>query len=587
MGEDAFLKEIQDSFLIEATELLEQAESLFLSLERADVDHTVTLDQLKRLAHNFKGSGKAVGFSDLSKFSHTIENLLVSLSSGARSLTSEVIEILLQANDALKSDLIELKANPLAVNDHSDLVRSINKIVDRQGEVPDESSRANNTKVSSLFAKPIVKKPVSKSIKDGSKPQMTDVEESIRVPIRKIDDLLNSFGEQVIFLSALDHYKDDLVKYQDEIHRTIFNLKKLAFDLQQSTITLRMITLKQTFSKLERAVWDSAKMTGKKVLCEIYGADQELDKIIVDQLADPLIHMVRNAVDHGLEMPEKRKEQNKDETGRVILMARREGGSFIIEIRDDGRGLNPKSIRAKAIEKKLISEDQNLSDKELYQLIFENGFSTKEQVSELSGRGVGMNVVKEMIEGLKGTCEIESEEGLGTCFRIRLPLTLSLFNGVLVSIDNERFVVPSSQITEIVNAKSVLFEEVQPGRRVFQLRERIYDYIQLQEVLCKPSRTSDQSLLIKRSISNISKTEKDMILISEVDGRYIGFSIQHIHGIFRVVQKPLSAEMGVCPGASGVTILGDGTPAFILSLRQIANQFGPRVFGAISKDMGA
>lgn len=547
---DLFLKEIQETFLGEAVEMLRQAEGFFLALEQPG-DHAEILAHLKRIAHNFKGSGQAVGFESLSKFSHCLENLLIALSEGHVALSGPAVQLLLDCNDALHRDIVHLRADLNAVLNHDSLLAKIDGLLSDSS--PGETPAKKHVTVERDGLVGVAGSSAANAI-ETSAPSPKD--ESIRIPMRRIDELLDAFGEQVIFLSALDHYKNDIDRHKDELVRTIFNLKKLAFDLQQSTLSLRMVNLKTLFSKLERAIRDAARQTGKNVRCVTVGAEQELDKIIVDQLSDPLIHMVRNAVDHGLESPRDRAQKGKHETGVVTLAAKREGGAFVIEIHDDGRGLDPARIRDKAIEKGLIGPDESKTEKELFALIFENGFSTKENVSELSGRGVGMNVVKEMILALKGSYEIDSKRDRGTVFKIKLPISLSLFNGLLVQIGDNRYLVPSSQISEIINSKDVEIREISCDRFVAQVRDNVLDLVELNGRLGEAAKT-------------VKNKGRQMILVADTPGGQVGFLVQKIHGIQRVVQKSLSPEMKSCPGAVGVTILGDGSPAVILDLKTL------------------
>jgi two-component system chemotaxis sensor kinase CheA len=398
--DDSFLKEIKDSFLTESEELLTRFEECLLSLEK-DEDHSNAYADLKRIAHNFKGSGKAVGFDSLSTFCHAIENLLVCLSSRTIDLNPKIVQLLLNCNDELKSNLIALRNDNSTVLNHSAFVLEIENTIKNEDSntlvKPDDETGEQQK----FFQAPVASK--NNLVHEPKK-----VDNFIRVPLSKIDDLLNTFGEQVIYLSALDHYKDNFVKHEEEIQRILLTLKKLAFDLQHSTMTLRMVNLKSLFSKLDRCVRDASLGIGKKVEAEFFGSHLELDKTIVDQISDPLIHIIRNAVDHGIEDDEERASKQKNESGKVTITARREGGSFVIEIKDDGKGLDKDKILKKAQERGLVRENESLSEKEILELIFENGFSTKEQVSEFSGRGVGMNVVKEVVTSLKGTCEIES-----------------------------------------------------------------------------------------------------------------------------------------------------------------------------------
>lgn len=562
---DDFIKNLQDGFLVEADELIDQAESLCLSIEKTKGDSS-SFDQIKRVFHNFKGSSKAVGFDELANFAHNLENLLIALKNGEVSLTGKITNTLLECVDRMRSDVKALKKDRSVKLDHTQLKA---KIVMAQsgreaGEVPKTSTGPST---SNKIQKNDHQQSSTSTIVTGENeksaaPNMafvnkSAVDEFIRVPLKKIDDLLNAFGEQVIYLSALDFYKEDLNKYRDDIIRSIFNLKKTAFDLQQSTLTLRMINLKATFSKLERAIRDAAYMTGKQVQCFLHGADNELDKVIVDQLSDPLIHLARNAVDHGLELPKDRKAKGKPEVGMIHLRARREGVSFVIEIEDDGGGLDPARLAEKAISLGLINQDHNLSREELLNLIFKDGFSTKDVASEISGRGVGMNIVKETILHLKGTHEIFSEVNKGTLFRIKLPLTLSLFNGLLVMIGGQKFIIPSSQIQEIVRVLDVQGLDIDSGSRVIQMRDEILELLDINKIL---GRSDDREFLDRK---------KDMILIATIDRTKIGFVVSQVLGVHRTVQKPISPEMTACPGASGVTILGDGTPAIILDLRYL------------------
>jgi two-component system chemotaxis sensor kinase CheA len=560
MINDDFLKEIQEGFLVEADDLLEQAEALFMSLER-DEDHFNSFEQLKRLAHNFKGSGKAVGFDELSKFCHSLENLLVALSSGAMVLTPKVTQLLLQCNDALRLDVRKLREDRNSVINHGDLETRLNDAVaDKDFEVEAPLHHDFHEMKSGQFNAPIK----TRSERRNNEPAVEAgvprnvSEDFIRISLKKIDELLDSFGEQVIFLSALDFYKDDLDRHHDDVIRTVFNLKKLAFDLQQSTLNLRMVTLKSLFSKLERAIRDAAIMTNKKVDCILSGTEQELDKVIVDQLSDPLIHMVRNSVDHGIEDNGTRRELKKREVGTIYLRAKREGGLFVIEVQDDGKGLDPEKILQKAISKGLVSPNEKLTREQIFDLIFENGFSTKDSATELSGRGVGMNVVKQMILSLKGSYEITSEVGQGSLFRIKLPLTLSLFNGLLVRIDTQKFVIPSSQILEIVTGAELQQMDLKRDTRICQLRDEVIEMLELPKHLVKG----------KSGVENTGK-RKEMLIVSPMDRGKVGFLVNSIYGIQRIVQKPLSPEMTTCPGASGVTILGDGSPAIILDLRAL------------------
>ena len=570
MSDDNFLLEIQESFLVEAIENLAQTESLFMALEKPESNHQDLFGQLKRLAHNFKGSGKAVGFDDISAFSHAFENLLIALSQKTIQLTSGVIDLLLRCNDALKNDLAILQADKTARIDHTDLMSQIQGAID--GKLADSGTTFGSVADSEQTEKSVdyddtethvhddasIAKPNLRVVKPAANQAAAVImkEDHIRIPIKRIEDLFNAFGEQVILMSALDHLKENFSQNKDELDRTIFNLKKITYDLQQSTLSLRMVNLKGLYAKLERAIRDVSRMTNKPVRCDFTGIEQELDKAIVDQISDALTHMVRNSVDHGLETAADRIISGKKEEGIVGVRAFREAGSFIIEIYDDGKGLDPDRIKMKAIEKGLIKADAKMNEKQIFDLIFENGFSTKEVASEISGRGVGMNVVKEVIQSLNGSYEIASKVGRGTKFRMKLPLSLSLFNGMCFMNQGQRYVVPSSQVLEIMNTEGLDFRETEKDQQVVQIRSDVNRIVDLRKVLI--SKTNKQESEVKN---------RDMVMIAQIEEEKACFRIEQVLGIVRVVQKPISPEMSVCPGSVGVTILGDGNPALILDLR--------------------
>ncbi len=584
MTDDSFLQEIQDDFLREASEILQKTEMLFLQLEKPG-NHSEVFNQLKRIAHNFKGSGKAVGFDSLSSFSHHIENLLIALHNNEIEISPEAIQLLLDCSDTLKNCINELQKNKKFELNNDHFIEQIDALLNNKNQsnhkpqlsnatVPETSQKPNNALNQSPFdqtelkhnqANPEERKKTELQ-KNEQKPselkQTTgltqSIDESIRIPLKKIDAILDTFGEQIIHLSTLDHLQEDVEKNKDELVRTIFNLKKLAFEIQQSTMSLRMVNLKSLFTKLERAIRDASKATKKNVLYQLEGSDQELDKIIVDQLSDPLTHMVRNAVDHGIEDIEERLNNGKPENGNIQIKAKREGSSFIIEIIDDGKGLDSLKIRKKAIEKGLILESDNRPEKEIFELIFENGFSTKENVSEISGRGVGMNVVKEMIEAMKGTYEIESKIGLGTTFRLKLPLTLSLFNALLIHSGQSRYLIPSPQVSEIIKSDDIEIRELGNYKLIAKVRDQIIEILDLDQIISFTKKQID--------------LKHKMLLIVDLNSKKLGFLVDKVVSIQKIVQKPLSPEMTACPGAIGLTVLGDGSPSLIIDLKAISTE---------------
>jgi len=311
-----------------------------------------------------------------------------------------------------------------------------------------------------------------------------------------------------------------------------------------------MVQIGETFNRFNRVVRDTAKELGKEIDLVITGADTELDKSVVEKIGDPLMHLVRNAMDHGLEPTTVRKAKGKPPAGRVELNAFHDSGSIVIEVVDDGAGLPRDKIRNKAIEKGLISETQTLSDQEIANLIFEAGFSTAEKVTNLSGRGVGMDVVRRNIQALRGTVEVHSQENLGSRFVIRLPLTLAIIDGFLVGVENSSFVIPLEMVVECME-----LQEGSVDRNYLNLRGEVLPFVRLRELFEVES----------------DKPGRENVVVVKSGGRKAGIVVDVLQGEFQTVIKPLGAIFRHLRGISGSTILGSGDVALILDVQALAN----------------
>lgn len=537
--DDSFLIEIRVGFLQEASELLEKVEETFIKIEKnpSDPEH---IQFLFRLAHNLKGSGKAVGFDSFAAFCHELENLLVALKNGQIEVDPLVIKTLFSCVDQLKVNIAGLKVDFNATTDNQKFIDDIAALLKTNG--PEVKVAAVKSEPGQALAEPV---------KDSSR------DEILRVPTRKVEDVLNTLGEQAILQSVLDHALLADHFDQELLQRTVRQLSKLTFELQQTTISLRMINLKSLVNRLERAVRDAASSTGKRIVFQSRGTDSELDKALVDALVDPLIHMVRNSVDHGIEDTARRRELGKSEAGRIEIRARRSGAQFLIEVEDDGKGLDPERIREKALQSGLITADAKLSDVDAYRLIFANGFSTRDEVSALSGRGVGMNVVETTIQQLKGSIDIASRRGQGTCFTLRLPLTLALFNGIVFRVADQQFVVPSGDIEEIVPVDPMQVRAIPPRGCILKVRDDVMPVIDL-----------------KQKILNVPVEERldqrKSALIVQGHGKRRAFLIDELLYQSRIVHKKLGKELGRLRSGSGAAVLGDGSVALILDLPSYA-----------------
>ncbi|WP_027184899.1 chemotaxis protein CheA [Desulfovibrio inopinatus] len=374
----------------------------------------------------------------------------------------------------------------------------------------------------------------------------SDAASSIRVAADKLDKLVDLVGELVIVQSqirqAATAKRDPLMKGLSE------QLDRLSDELRDSTLDIRMLPIGTTFNRFRRLVRDLSAELGKEIELETFGAETELDKTVIERLVDPLVHLLRNSIDHGVEPPEDRKEAGKSSVGHVVLSAEHSGGDVSITIRDDGKGMDPHVLRQKAIAKGLIAADTELSDQECFHLVFMPGFSTAETVTSVSGRGVGMDVVKRSIDGLRGAVEIESTKGEGTAITIRLPLTLAIINGLQTETGGEYYVLPLSDVEECVelehNEKSI------DGRQFINLRGEIVPYIRLRDWF---------------NIAGMAPPI-EQIVISNVHGVRTGIVVDHVVGEHQTVIKSLGRLYHDIAGLSGATIQGDGTLALIVDV---------------------
>ena len=377
---------------------------------------------------------------------------------------------------------------------------------------------------------------------------------SIRVDIQKIDSLINRVGELVITQSMLGMLGDDFdMSRLERLREGLGQLERHTRELQESVMQIRMVPISFSFSRFPRLVHDLSGKLGKKIELRMSGENTEVDKTVIEKIGDPLVHLVRNSLDHGIEGPEERLAAGKPETGTVALGASHRGGNIVIEIRDDGRGLPRDRILNKAIERGLVREDDNLSDQDVYDLIFQPGFSTAEQVSDVSGRGVGMDVVRRNINELGGAVEIDSTPGQGSAIVIRLPLTLAILDGQTVSVGDEIYIVPLVSIVESIQIDRSMLGTVAGRGETFRLREEYLPIVRLHEVFG-----------IERP--RAAQLTDGILVVVEGEGRRCGLFVDDLLGQQQVVIKSLETNYGRVDGISGATILGDGAVALILDI---------------------
>ncbi len=415
------------------------------------------------------------------------------------------------------------------------------------GEILVDKGLVSREKVESALIEQEQLNKVRKTIKHSE-----EASSNIRVPAEKLDTLVNLVGELVTVQARLTQLASqldipNLISIAEEV-------ETLTGDLRDNTLNIRMLPIGTTFGRFKRLVRDLSRELGREVEMTTEGAETELDKTVIERLNDPLVHLIRNSIDHGIEPPEVRKTLGKPAAGMLHISARHSGAYVLIEITDDGAGIDKEVIRRKAIEKGIISPDAELQDKEILSLIFAPGFSTASTVTNVSGRGVGMDVVKKTIDNLRGSVEVSSEKGEGTTVTLKLPLTLAIIEGLLVEIDKQFFILPLPIVHECVELTHLDVERSN-GKDIANIRGEIVPYIRLRE-----------SFAIRGS-----RPDVEQIVITEIDRERVGFVVDNVVGEHQTVIKSLGKVYRNVQGISGATILGDGTVALIMDVARLVN----------------
>ncbi len=371
--------------------------------------------------------------------------------------------------------------------------------------------------------------------------------ENIRVASSRLDDMMDSIGELVIAQARLDAVAETLG--DTTLDAVVEEVGRLVLGLRDATLSIRMLPIETVFGKFRRVVRDLSAELGKDVRLVTRGGETEVDKNVIDRIGDPIVHMIRNSIDHGIETAEVREANSKSSQGTVRLSARQEGGEILIAIEDNGGGLNVEAIRTKAIQKGLIEEGSELSDRALHQMIFEPGFSTADQISSVSGRGVGMDAVRSTIDALGGSIEVLSRDGIGTRVTLRLPVTMAIIDGLRIRLGGSTYVIPLSAVEECVEMDSVERGRTS-GRSVLQIREHVVPYLELDRIFGLPASTE----------------QRRRVVVVCVNGQRIGLVVDDILGQGQTVIKSLSPYHRDLPGLGGATILGDGRVSIIIEV---------------------
>jgi two-component system chemotaxis sensor kinase CheA len=519
------------TFIAETEENLRTIEEGLLSLERTPDDAEV-LQTVFRMAHTLKGNSASLGFTGVAEFAHVLEDQLEKLRKRAQPVTAELVTVLLESVDALRDMLpVAVEGNHEVPLQHQDLLRRLAA----GAAAPKPATGESGAPVSAAPA------PAGEAASRAGDPSRT-----LRVAIDKLDRLMTLAGEIAISRGRLRQIlEENPVPGALDAHQ---DATQLYAELQELVMQVRMVPVGPTLRQYVRSVRDLAAAQGKLARVAIQGEDVEVDTTIIEHLRDPLTHMIRNALHHGIETPEVRKSKGKDPCGAIALSAWREAGSIVIELADDGAGFNRGRIVEEARRRGLSEDPEKLPDAELYRLVFEPGFSTAESVTEWSGRGMGMDVVRDRIAALRGSIAIESWPDAGTSIKIRLPLTLAIIEGFGVGIGAETYVIPVDRVVECMELP------VRGGRRerhgILQLRGEALPFVRLRDLFGADGEDPD----------------RESVVVVRHDLARAGLVVDRLHGQSQAVIKPLGELFEGVRGLCGSTILGDGRVAFILDV---------------------
>lgn len=568
--DDADLSLLGD-FIAESRDSMAGAEAALLELE-ANPEDIEAINTVFRAFHTVKGTAAFMGLDKLADFAHHAESLLSRVRDRELPYTQAVANLSLRSNDVLGEFLeaveksVQTSESIVLPSDYNPLMHDLLNVdavlagLDTRlvsvvtAPVAIVSAVADAAPVATRTEPEVVTAPRAQAARAAVK---NESDLSVRVRTDRLDRLIDMVGELVIAQSMIAADPAVTAIGQHDLVKKVSQAGKIMRELQDLSMSMRMVPMKSTFQKLTRLVRDVALKAGKIVELVTDGEETELDRNMVDAIADPLVHMVRNAVDHGVEGPEDRERAGKPRAGRVKLAAFQQGGSVIVELRDDGRGLNRDRILAKAIEKGLVSPNHALTDSEINALIFAPGFSTAETITDISGRGVGMDVVRRNIESIRGRIDIQSVLGQGTVFQIRLPLTLAVTDGMLVRVGDERYIVPLTSISLSFRPEPDMLSTIPPNAEIVMLRGEVMPVLRLHQMFNIPAAVTNPS---------------EAILMIVGDGEYrVALLVDQLLGQQQVVAKALGDGVGEIPGISGGAILSDGRVGLIIDVARMTS----------------
>ncbi|HEC1759651.1 TPA: response regulator [Campylobacter lari] len=606
------IQEILEDFLVEAFELVEQIDHDLVELE-ANPEDLELLNRIFRVAHTVKGSSSFLNFDVLTKLTHHMEDVLNKARHNELKITPEVMDVVLESIDMMKTllnsirdngndtaiglDIAPICARLTAISEGESLESvapakaeepkeepkaeepevDVNKLSDDEVEAEierllkvrkaeDQARRAEKKKTQE--ANPASSKPAAQAQNATAEKKVpaagggssgANMDQTIRVEVKRLDHLMNLIGELVLGKNRLLKIYDDVEerydgeKFLEELNQVVSQLSIVTTDIQLAVMKTRMQPIAKVFNKFPRVVRDLGRELGKQMELEISGEETELDKSIVEEIGDPIMHMIRNSCDHGIEDPATRVANGKPEKGTVNLKAYNEGNHIVVEIADDGKGLDADVLKAKAMEKNLITEREadQMSDKEAFALIFKPGFSTAKKITNVSGRGVGMDVVKTNIEKLNGVIEIDSELGKGTVMKLKIPLTLAIIQSLLVGTQEEFYAIPLASVLETVRVPIDDIYTIE-GKNVLRLRDEVLSLVRLSDVFG-----------VKQVLEN---TDQTYVVVIGVAESKLGIIVDTLVGQEEIVIKSMGEYLQNIQGIAGATIRGDGRVTLIIDV---------------------
>jgi two-component system, chemotaxis family, sensor kinase CheA len=590
--QENFMEEVDREFLndftLEANEHLENIELNLLSLE-TEPDNKETIHEIFRSFHTIKGLAGFVNLNIVREISHRTENLLDDCRKGNIKPDKSIIDTILHSSDIIKqivedislsgnSDFIENVCNHMIYIENISqkdteseteyVIDKIGKILLEQGSIDEENledilklqkGKYPEMKIGQIAVKE--KKTETKNILDALRKQKkadasSEIDDYIRIPASKADNLVDMMGELIIIQSLVEQGVNE---YLNSNHSFIANIQRMARitrDVQNLSMSLRMVSLKSTFRKISRIARDAINSVGKDIIFKTFGDDTEIDRSVVDKLTDPLVHLVKNAISHGIEDRQLRCEKEKPVQGKVEINAYSRRGSVYIEVSDDGKGLDPEIILNKAIEKGIAEPLKEYGQREIFDFIFQPGLSTAEKIDTVSGRGVGMDVVKTEVTKIGGKVDIKSIKDIGSTFTLKIPINMAVISGIIVDIQNTKYIIPALNVKKILQPEEAKIISIKGEQTIIRDRDNLVPLINISEITQNREEVDD----------------KKIFLVLELEQKIKALPVTNVIGKTEIVVKSLGEELSASDVFTGASILGDGKVALIIDVENLLSK---------------